>query len=179
MGDLAHGVAESGGVGLPVDGGGAGGDVADVDVAGESAGGAGGDDDGCVDEGEGARDGGGGVGQADAGGDDEDGFPVEFAERVALRLVGTGQQGLRGFVVADGRECVQEGRGLHVHGGLDDGVDADALGESEVHASMVGDEVSSGLARLARGVLLGVWVGRGRVAVLALSAVLARGGFCA
>ena len=179
LGDLAHGVAEGGGVGLPVDGGGAGGDVADVDVAGESAGGAGGDDDGCVDEGEGARGGGGGVSQADAGGDDEDGFPVEFAERVALRLVSAGQQGLRGFVVADGRECVQEGRGLHVHGGLDDGVDADALGEAEVHASMVGDEASSGLARLARGVFLGVWVGRGRGLLLALSAGLARGGFCA
>ncbi len=33
FGDLAHGVAEGGGVGLPVDGGGADGDVADVDVA--------------------------------------------------------------------------------------------------------------------------------------------------
>jgi len=38
---------------------------------------------------------------------------------------------------------------------------------------------SSGLARLARGVLLGVWVGQGRGLLLALSAGLARGRFCA
>ena len=44
---------------------------------------------------------------------------------------------------------------------------------------MVGDEASSGLARLARGVFLGVWVGRYRGLLLALSAGLARGGFCA
>ena len=133
LGDLSHGVAEGGRVGLPVDGAGAGRDVADVDVAGEAAGGAGRDDDGCLDEGEGARGRGGGVGQADAGGDDQDGAAVEDAEHEALGLVGAREDGLGRLVVPDGRELVQEGRGLHVHGGLDDGVDADALGEAEVH----------------------------------------------
>ena len=135
LGDLAHGVAEGGRVGLPVDGAGAGGDVADVDVAGKPAGGAGGDDDGRLDEGEGARGRGGGVGQADAGGDDQDGASVKDAEHEALGLVGAREDGLGRLVVPDGRELVQEGRGLHVHGGLDDGVDADALGEAEVHRS--------------------------------------------
>ena len=151
LGNLPHGVAEGGRVGLPVDGAGAGGDVADVDVAGEPAGGAGGDDDWGFDEGEGACGRGRGVGQADSGGDDQDGAAVEDAEHVALGLVGAREDGLGCLVAADGRELVQEGRGLHVHGGLDDGVDADALGEAEVHASMVGDEAGSGRARLARG----------------------------
>ena len=118
LGDLAHGVAEGGRVGLPVDGAGAGRD-----------------DDGGLDEGEGARGRGGGVGQADAGGDDQDGASVEDAEHEALGLVGAREDGLGGLVVADGREFVQEGRGLHVHGCLDDGVDADARGEAEVHGS--------------------------------------------
>ena len=90
---------------------------------------------GRLDEGEGARGRRGGVGQANAGGDDQDGAAVEDAEHEALGLVGAREDGLGRLVVPDGRELVQEGRGLHVHGGLDDGVDADALGEAEVHGS--------------------------------------------
>ncbi|CRH71571.1 Uncharacterised protein [Chlamydia trachomatis] len=128
---MAHGVAEGGGVGLGVDGRGAGSDVGNVDGRGESTGGARCDDDGTINQSEGARGRGRGVCQTDSAFHKQNVVTVKSTERESLLCVTLHSDDEFGDRVTTGAGVQRGAQGcrFHFHGALDDRDDGRTSGK--------------------------------------------------